>query len=418
MRRILYITYDGLTDSLGQSQILAYLKRLSKEGNKITILSYEKEALFKRDGSKIKEMIDQNDLLWVPLKYTRKPAVLSTVLDIRKGIRTCKALHKQHGFQIVHCRGYISAIIGRTLQRSFGLKFLFDMRGWWPDEKLESGSWDKGLYKPIYRYFKKLEKGFLSHCDYSVSLTYKGRRYIEKRFLTAPDKIGVIPTCVDFEIFKEGSEQVKRQMREQLGIKEDEKVFVYSGSLGGNYDPDILVAVFRAYQNIYSRSFLLILSKDPFSDELRQHFINAGIVRMAIYNVPFTDVSNYLRASDVGFIYYKISFSVIGRSPTKMGEYWASGIQVIAFQGIGDLDYIVEKYPGGGLLLSAQNEHWEEQIKNWKAADAITLRNYAFDYFHVDRGVQFYQRVYEQLTPLKSNSDQLALRSTSDQGEK
>ena len=30
--------------------------------------------------------------------------------------------------------------------------------------------------------------------------------------------------------------------------------------------------------------------------------------------------------------------------------------------------------------------------------DAETLRGYALDYFHVDKGVKFYQKVYEQLS--------------------
>ena len=45
---ILYLTYDGITDPLGQSQILPYLFGLSKNNNyKITIISFEKNENFK-----------------------------------------------------------------------------------------------------------------------------------------------------------------------------------------------------------------------------------------------------------------------------------------------------------------------------------------------------------------------------------
>ena len=47
-KRIVYLTYDGLTDSLGQSQIIPYLKELSKLNNKITIISAERMRLFKK----------------------------------------------------------------------------------------------------------------------------------------------------------------------------------------------------------------------------------------------------------------------------------------------------------------------------------------------------------------------------------
>ena len=42
LKRILYITYDGLLDPLGQNQILPYILGLNKNGYKFIILSFEK----------------------------------------------------------------------------------------------------------------------------------------------------------------------------------------------------------------------------------------------------------------------------------------------------------------------------------------------------------------------------------------
>ena len=58
---ILYISYDGLTDSLGQSQILPYIIGLSKQGYRFTIVSAEKEKVYacgKDEIQKIKEDFD------------------------------------------------------------------------------------------------------------------------------------------------------------------------------------------------------------------------------------------------------------------------------------------------------------------------------------------------------------------------
>jgi len=46
--RILYISYDGMTDPLGQSQVIPYLIGLSQKGYVITIISCEKEDKFKK----------------------------------------------------------------------------------------------------------------------------------------------------------------------------------------------------------------------------------------------------------------------------------------------------------------------------------------------------------------------------------
>ena len=402
MRNILYITYDGLTDPLGQSQILAYLKRLSGKENRIVIMSFEKPELYEKEFSKINAIVKENHIEWIPLHYTKRPPVLSTLLDIRRGLKKAIALHKQYGLQIVHCRGYIPAIIGRRLKKLHQLKFIFDMRGWWADEKLESGFWEGPVYKPVYRYFKKLETLFFRDADFSVSLTRKGKEKIVSDALAPSEKVGVIPTCVDFNIFKPLDPVQRRQMREKLGIREDEKVFVYSGSIGGNYDPAILIRVFKTFQSIHPNSFLLILSKDRFDNTLAALFRENGINRIHIYNAPFTEVTDYLRAGEVGFIYYKMSFSTIGRSPTKLGEYWASGLPVIAFKGIGDLDYIIAEYPNSGVLLSENETLWKKEMEELSFPDAAVLRNFSSDYFHIDKGVKFYRQVYEHLIPSTS----------------
>ena len=46
MIRTLYLSYDGLTDPLGQSQVLPYLLKLS-EDKEIHIISCEKSINFK-----------------------------------------------------------------------------------------------------------------------------------------------------------------------------------------------------------------------------------------------------------------------------------------------------------------------------------------------------------------------------------
>jgi len=410
MRTVLYITYDGLTDPLGQSQILAYLKRLGKD-NKIIILSYEKIETFEKEGTVIQKIVDENSLTWVRLSYTKKPPIFSTLKDIRKGIQKAKQLHKQFQFHIVHCRGYIPAMIGLKLKSRYGIKFVFDMRGWWADERKESGFWKKKVYRPVYFYFKKLEKRFFGDADFVVSLTYKGREVIIKQNLAEEKKVGVIPTCVDFEIFKPWDGAFRKEMRRSLGILEDEKVFIYSGSLGGNYDPQTLIEVFKSFRELYPQAFLLVLSKDTFDEHLKLKFSEQGIDRINIYNVPFSQVTNYLRASDVGFIYYRMSFSTIGRSPTKLGEYWASGIPVITFKGIGDLDYILSKYPGSGVLLSEDKSKWASEMKQISFLNTDQLRQYSENYFHINKGVNFYRSVYESLS-LGGNKSQVCSTST------
>ncbi len=59
---ILYLSYDGMTDPLGQSQVLPYLKGLSKEGYHIHLLSYEKEDRYKEYSDKIRQICNEANI--------------------------------------------------------------------------------------------------------------------------------------------------------------------------------------------------------------------------------------------------------------------------------------------------------------------------------------------------------------------
>ena len=93
MINTLYLSYDGLTDPLGQSQILPYLFGLSKNNNcKITIVSFEKKENFSSNYQLISNKLKENKINWIPLKYSKRPPIISTIWDIYKLNKTVKNL--------------------------------------------------------------------------------------------------------------------------------------------------------------------------------------------------------------------------------------------------------------------------------------------------------------------------------------
>jgi hypothetical protein len=49
-KQVLFISYNGMLDPLGQSQVIPYLKELSKLGAQFTLLSYERDHAFGPEG--------------------------------------------------------------------------------------------------------------------------------------------------------------------------------------------------------------------------------------------------------------------------------------------------------------------------------------------------------------------------------
>ena len=56
-KHILFISYDGMTDPLGQSQVIPYLAGLCKFGYRFTILSCDKQDRYARDKEYVLNML-------------------------------------------------------------------------------------------------------------------------------------------------------------------------------------------------------------------------------------------------------------------------------------------------------------------------------------------------------------------------
>ena len=91
-KQILYLSYDGLTDPLGQSQILPYLLKLSKLYS-YTIISFEKKENNYLHND-IEDIVIKHGIKWIPLKYTKKPLIISTIIDLYKLNTTVNKLLK------------------------------------------------------------------------------------------------------------------------------------------------------------------------------------------------------------------------------------------------------------------------------------------------------------------------------------
>ncbi|HEY6660825.1 MAG TPA: glycosyltransferase, partial [Pyrinomonadaceae bacterium] len=129
-RRVLFISYNGMLEPLGQTQVLPYLRALAKRGVKFTLLSFEKAKAFtpegQRDCAKLKDELLDQGIEWHWLRYHQRPSLPATFFDVLAGIRYASRLVRQNRIELVHARSYIPATIALALKRKFGIKMIFD----------------------------------------------------------------------------------------------------------------------------------------------------------------------------------------------------------------------------------------------------------------------------------------------------
>jgi hypothetical protein len=59
-RRVLFISYNGMLDPLGQTQVIPYLRELAKRGVSFTLLSFERARRSNRKASVNAKSFDTN----------------------------------------------------------------------------------------------------------------------------------------------------------------------------------------------------------------------------------------------------------------------------------------------------------------------------------------------------------------------
>ncbi len=403
-KKVLFISYDGMTDPLGQSQVLPYLIELSKQGYSITILSFEKKRRYAMEKSIIENITKQASIQWVPLFFTSKPPIASKMYDRWQMMRKAKQLHRREKFDIIHCRSYIAAEAGLLLKKRTGTGFLFDMRGFWADEKVDCGQWDlkKLFYRKLYRSYKEKEKQFLLNADGIVSLTKAGKDHLLSKPGYSQLSIEVIPCCADLDHFNFNNipKALTEDLKKQLGIAPGKKVISYLGSIGGWYMTDEMFAFYKQLLGKHPEFVMLILTKDD-PDRVIREAAATGIPeeKLFVRYAQRQDVPAYLSISDISLFFIRPTYSKTASSPTKHAELMGMGIPVIC-NDIGDTGNIIEATGTGLVIKSFSEEAYgeaAEKLTSLLGYSKDSIRKSAFDYFDLVKGAEKYGCLYQKI---------------------
>jgi glycosyltransferase involved in cell wall biosynthesis len=404
LKKVLYISYDGLTDPLGQSQVLPYVIFLSKRGYRFTILSFEKKERFNKERHIIEAIAKDSNIDWVPLTFTAKPPVLSKVYDRYRMWQTALKLYRTEKFDLVHCRSYIAAEMGLRLKKRFGVKMLFDMRGFWAHEKVDNGQWNmqKSFYRRLYQHYKEKEKEFLLAADGIVSLTNAAKKYLLEQPEYKHLSIEVIPCCADlghFDFHKIPVEEVNA-LRKSLGIESNSKVMIYLGSTGGWYMTKEMLLFFKALLETYPSYVMLVLTKDD-ADKLRNEAAGLGIAGNKLV-ITYSDRKRlplFMSLANFSIFFIRNSFSKIASSPTKHAELMGMGIPVVC-NDIGDTGNIIKETKTGIVVNKFDKTSLEGAVKEIQQLEQLNkedIRNCAACFFDLEVGAGKYLGLYKAM---------------------
>ncbi len=403
-KNILFISYDGMTDPLGQSQVIPYLVGLTKHGYSFTILSCEKPERFGKHRDYVETLLKLYDIKWAFIPYHKKPPIFSSIYDVIMLKRKAKQLHTKEKFDMVHTRAGVPSLVGVWMKKKFGIKFMHDIREFYADSRVEGGMWNPHnfFYKRIYNFFKRKEKEEIENCDGIVCLTRAAERII-KEWPQYRKKIPleVIPCSVDLNLFDSDKVDPERKnaLKKEINIKDSDFIISYLGSIGGWYLTDEMMKFCKIIlDKIPATKFLFIT---PHQHEII--FETAGrfgihrekiIIKHALRN----EVPLFLSLSNFSVFFIKPCYSKQSSSPTKHGEIMAMGIPVITNSGVGDVAEIVKKSNSGYIINNFSDSIYNSTINSIllsKVFNRDEIRNGAMEFYSLEKATNSYKKIYD-----------------------
>ena len=392
MKSVLYIAYDGMLEPLGQSQVLAYLEKLATD-RRIHLISFEKPEDWANHPARarVQARMAAAGIHWHPRRYHNRPTAIATSWDIGIGILSGLWLLLRHRLRIVHARSYVAAVMALALKRLTGARFVFDMRGFWADERIDGGLWPRE--GRMYRVAKWFERRFLLRADHVISLTHAAVREME-RFDYLHDKLPpmtVIPTCADLDRFVPAT------------APGDGFVLGYVGSAGTWYLFDAAVACFAQLLNLQPNARWLIINRNE-HDYIRER-LAAGDIPMASVELraaEHAEVPVQMARMHAGVFFIKPVFSKQASAPTKLGEFLGCGIPCLGNAGVGDMAGILEGDNVGVALTGFDGLSMQQGLERLIALTRepdIQARCVAAarQHFSLEQGVARYRAVYRSL---------------------
>ena len=390
---VLYISYDGMLEPLGQSQVLAYLKPLA-QGRRIHLISFEKKDdwTISTDLERLKAEINSARIIWHPLRYHKRPSAAATAWDILCGIRLGLWLVLRHRLHVVHARSYVASVMALSIKLLTGVKYIFDMRGFWADERVDGGLWIPG--GKLYRVAKFFEKHFFLNSDHVVSLTQAAVKEIQgfDYLKDSSPPVSVITTCVDLNRFKSLPHNYAKR-RFVLG---------YVGSAGTWYLFDEVVKCFTQLLLINPDAYFLIVNRGQ-HDYISDILLSAGISadKFELTSSSHNEMPKLIARMHAGIFFYKTSFSRTACAPTRLGEFLACGKPCLSNAGVGDMAEVLEGYDVGIAMNSFDDATIKVALKRLIALSAnLAVQSRCVEaaakHFSLVNGVNTYGAIYDQ----------------------
>ena len=390
----LYLTRNGLLEPLGQSQVMAYLRGLSR-GYKITLITYEKPEDWANSEAMAQARADcqAHGIDWRPKSFRRSPKLIAPAWSMFEMFWSALQAVRRGDVQLIHARSYLPAAAAWAVFRNTGTPFIFDMRALWPEELITAGRLRRGSI--MHKVLVGLERRCLRDAAVVVSLTEAATDYIKQEYPIElkEQNIAIIPTCTNLERFVLPTQPPSARVYGCIGTV-----------LSGWFRLDWLATFYRQVAARDEDALFEVVTRDD-EDAVRRGLDPDGTLgdRLSIYPLPSDRVQEALQKQSASVMFYAGGeTSELSRSPTRMGEVLGCGVPVVANEGVGDVADIIRRYNVGVIVKDGSKAAMTTALDELEVLRSdpdlpSRCRKAAEEVFSLEAGTEAYRKIYEEI---------------------
>lgn len=356
-----YLTVDSVSEGVGLSQVVRYVEQLAARGLDVTLHSFEKST----PAGAVAERLAAAGVHWHPHRFRS-----GTAAGAGRAVQGAALVARS---ELVHARSDLAAASCILARRP---AWVWDVRSFWREQRIALGMLQPG--SAYERTMRSIEAAAARRSTAVVTLSRAATDVLGSRFGPAVAvRSHVITTCVDLERFTPKPPPPAPPVR-----------FLLAGTLNLLYDVPCMM---RLVERVRSRRPAELTVLEPTASPWDETFTAAGLVP---HSAPATAMPARIAEHHVGLSVLRSDIGVANcaATPTKIGEFLASGRPVVVNRGLGDLDELLSRFDCGVVLGDGGDAGLDE------AADGLErllgdpgtpgrCRALAEEHFNLDRGV-------------------------------
>ncbi len=331
---LLYVSFDGVLQPLGFSQVVRVIVALARHGFPYHLLSVERtrDIEDRANVEHVRSTLSRFGVGWTAIGVDLNGSAARSAEAFARMSASVLRIVRRSRIALVHARGYQSALVAEAAKRLTDIPYLFDARGCWIEERPEWFSTPSS-----YAAGKFVERHLYRDAKAVVTLTALHAREVVDGAFGRRDatRVIVVPTCADYHEFGISSSRpakpssstvvpldIQRRLR-------DKNVIAIVGSLNRSYATDsaLRLAGFACEASDTAHLLVLTQQREAYVDALSHTGMSPD--RFTVASARHDEMPQWVHWIDWGILLLPDLAAKRGSMPTKLAEFFAAGVRPI-----------------------------------------------------------------------------------------